>query len=79
MENNILLLKSFVFNIKIDHAIIKSCRVTIMVKTKQNNQFLIKKFIAKGNRIVFPQSEIMILFLSIFLLNNQNYLFYLAT
>lgn len=37
IENNILSLKGFIFNVKIDYAVIESYRITIFVKAKQKN------------------------------------------
>lgn len=65
--NNILSPKGFVFNVKMDHAIIKSCRVTIFFKAKQRGQLLKKRFFAKNNSVVPSCSKTIIPLLQILL------------
>lgn len=40
VKNNILAPESFIFNLKIGHAIMESCGVTIRIKARQRGQFI---------------------------------------
>lgn len=79
MGNNILSSKGFILNIKIGHAIIKSCRVTILVKARQKGQLLRRKLFTKDNKVMPPCSETMIPLLPVPLPDNQDYLFHSAS
>lgn len=76
IDNNIFALKSFVLNIRLGHALIRSCRVKITVRAKQKNQFLKKKLLAKKDKVILPCSETMILLLLVSLPNNWDFLFH---
>lgn len=37
VRNNIFILEGFIFNLKIGHAIVENCKVTIFIKTRQKS------------------------------------------
>lgn len=76
VRNDILASEGFILNLKISHALVKSCGVTIPIKVRQKSQFLKKKLLAKIDKVVLPCSETIIPLFPIPLLNNQNFLFH---
>lgn len=78
MKNNILSLKDFMINIKINCVLIKNCRVIIPINVRQHEQFLRKKLFIGENNIILSCFKIMIFFAPAFLPNNCNFMFHLA-
>lgn len=78
VENNVLSPKSFVLNIRIDYAIIRSCGVMIPIKARQQDQFLNKELFIKDNEIMFFCFKTMIPLLLVPLSNDKDFLFHLS-
>lgn len=79
IENNILAPKKFIFNIKLGHAVIRSCGVKITIWARQKDQLLRKKLLFESNRVISLRSKAIILLLQVFFPDNRNFLFYLVT
>lgn len=62
-----------------DHAIVRSYEVTIPIKARQRGQLLERRLLIQSNGIVSSCSKTMIPLLLVPLLDNQDFLFYLAT
>ena len=76
--NNILAPENFVLNMRLGYAIVGSCRIKITIKTRQRGQFLRRKLLAENDGIVPPRFEAMIPILPVPLLDDRDFLFYLA-
>lgn len=76
--NNILVLKGFDLNVRLDHAIVRSCGIKITIKARQRSQFLKRRLFAEKDRIIPPPFEAMISLLPVSLPNNRDFLFHLT-
>lgn len=76
IENNILVPKGFIFDLKLGHASVGSCGVKIIVRARQRSQFLRRKLFAETNSVVSLRSEAIVLFYPISLPDNKDFLFY---
>lgn len=76
--NNIFSLEGFFISIGKKKALIKTCKVTIIINTKWQGQFFTKKLLTSYKSVVSPCLEAMISFIQIPLPNNREFFFYLA-
>lgn len=77
--NNFFVLENFLHNVRLDHTLIKSYRVKIIIKTKQRGQFLRINLFTENDKVVPSDSEAMILFIPMALANDRDFLFYPTT
>lgn len=73
------MLENFLHNVRLDHALIKSYRVKIIIKTKQRGQFLRINLFTENDKVIPSDFKTMILFMPMALANDRDFLFYLIT
>lgn len=76
IRNNIFAPEGFIFELKLGHFFVGSCRVKITVRARQKGQFLRKKLLAKTDSVVPPRSEAMVPLHSILFPDNKDFLFH---
>lgn len=68
--------KAIVIDLGKNSTLIGVCGVNIKVNVKQWGQFLARRLHISQKSIIFPYSEVMILFVRVSLLNNRDFLFH---
>lgn len=79
IDNNIMSPEGFVIDVKGKSALSRSCGVTVPIDARQKEQFLTRKLFASQETMLLPQSEAMVLLVSLPLHDNRDFLFYPAT
>ena len=74
--NNILTPENFVLNIRLGHALMRSCGVKITMNANKRGQFLRKRLLAEKDEVVPPRSEAMIPLVPMPLPDNRDFLFH---
>lgn len=77
--NYIMFPESFIINVKGKNALIKSWGVIVSIDARQKKLFLTKKPLASQEIVFLSHSKAKILLIPLFLPNNHDFLFYLAT
>lgn len=75
IENNILAPKSFLFNVKLDHVVVKSYEVKINIRTRQKDHCPRRKLFVESDGIVSQCFEEMVFLLLVPLLDSRDFLF----
>lgn len=78
IENDIMLSENFVIDIKKKTMLIGSCRVTVLISTRQRGQLFIKKLLISKLIMVSSQSKALISLIPVFVPDNCDFLFYPA-
>ena len=63
-------------NVRLDHALVGSCRVKITIRARQRGQLLRKRLIGEKDEVIPPRSDTMVSLLPVPLPNNRDFLFY---
>lgn len=79
ISNDIFVPKRFVFNVGIGYALVGSCGVKISIKARKRGWFIRKRLLPEKDKVIPPRSETMILFLSVPLPDNRDFLFHPTT